>query len=705
MGIIGSIRKHSWVAVAIVGLAIVAFIIGDLTKNRNSIPDLAKINNTTITSQHFTELTNQMEDNYKMQSGSAQISNEVEQQIREQAWQNLLEETLTGEEFAKLGLKISNAELTDMFSGEFIHPYVRQMFTDPQTGVFNVAQIKQITDNFGQLDSNYRQQWKDLEKYVTTDRLNTKYSNLVLKGFYMPTAIAKKISEVSTNVADVRIVALPLQNVLDEDANPTEEDFKNYYAQHKEEFRIAEEVRELNYVLFPVVPTQADLAKIQEEVMSTWEEFQTTSDEEIAFFVNAESNHQYDSTYMKASQLPAPFDSIVPAVGAGKFIAPMQVGNQWVMAKVVDAAVRPDSMRASVVYVLNDKAGLNTVVRNDADAKLRADSVAAMLKSNKITIEEAVAQYSDDPQKADNGGDLNWLPEGSFGVLNQQMLETAEGGVFTLAFPNNIGYYVVKVTGKTKANQKYRVAIISHEIAPSEATSRNVYNEANKFAGQNRTYQEMMAAAQQQNMPMRNAYSRIMDYNLANITNVRDVIRWAYDEKTKAGDVADQVFETENTFIVVAVKDIYAKGVPELAQMHDQIEMAVRNEKKKEILMARAEEAQKAAKNIDGIAVKLGATIDTVAGVSFNSYYLDKFGMEPKVIAAIAATKSNKLIGPIKGASGVYMVQIDNVQNQPAADVVAIRTNMEQSSMQKMRRLTQILKDRAKVIDQRNKFF
>ena len=56
MGIIGSIRKHSWIAVAIVGIAIIAFIIGDLTKNNRSIPDVGKVNGQVMTRQHFDEL-------------------------------------------------------------------------------------------------------------------------------------------------------------------------------------------------------------------------------------------------------------------------------------------------------------------------------------------------------------------------------------------------------------------------------------------------------------------------------------------------------------------------------------------------------------------------------------------------------------------------------------------------------------------------
>jgi len=52
MGIIGNIRKHSWIAVLIVGIAIVCFIIGDLTKNRTQ-EAFAKFDGDEITIDYF----------------------------------------------------------------------------------------------------------------------------------------------------------------------------------------------------------------------------------------------------------------------------------------------------------------------------------------------------------------------------------------------------------------------------------------------------------------------------------------------------------------------------------------------------------------------------------------------------------------------------------------------------------------------------
>ncbi len=702
MGIIGSIRKHSGWAVAIVGIAILAFILGDLTKNNGGIPDVGKVNGETMTSQRFNEMVAEMENNYKMQQQTTQVPAEMEQQIREQVWQQFVDETLMEEQTAKLGLRVSPAEVNDMFTGTFIHPYVRQSFTDPQTGQFDVRYVNQFIENFDQLDTTRRMQWVELEKYVKTDREQQKYTTLINAGFYMPKALAAKVAEYSNTVANVRAVALPFSSVTDEEAAIADADYQNYYNKHKAEFRVREELRDLEFIAFPVNPTPQDLADIQEQVNKTWAEFQTVPADEVAFFVNAESDRSYDSTYKRASEFKAPFDEQIAAAKEGDFLAPVLAGNEWMMAKVISSAVRPDSLRASVIYILNQNAGGN-IMRSDAQAKSLADSVLALLNGNKMSFEQAVEQYSDDPQKAETKGDMNWQLDGGYGFLNEELVSRAVGSCFIYEHPQGVGYFVVKVTDKTPAAKKYRVALISREIVPSNATNRAVYNEANRFAGQNRNYTDFSAAAQQDNMQVRSARVTMMMDNMAGINNARSIVQWAFNEDTKVGDVADQVYECDGMFVVVALKDVLKKGYATLEQVRPMIEQPVRIEKKAEVLLARASEAVKAAQDINSIAMKLNATVDTIDSVSFNDYYLARYGMEPKVQAAIAASKGG-MVGPVKGASGVYVVQVDS--KAPATiDESMVKMRMEQGYRSKARMASQVLRDKAKIEDQRNKFF
>ena len=248
MGIIGSIRKHSWVAVAIVGIAILAFILGDLTKNRGGIPDVGKVNGTTMTSQHFNELVTEMENNYKTQQQMAQVPAQVESQIREQVWQQFVDETLMEEQATKLGLQVTPAEVSDMYTGTFLHPYLRQMFTNPQTGQYDMRQVNYLIENFDQLDTTFRMQWVEIEKYVRRDREQQKYSNLIGRGFYMPKAISEQVAAYGAEASNIRVAALSFYNVADDEVTVDDADFKAYYDEHRAEFRVQEEMREVEYI-------------------------------------------------------------------------------------------------------------------------------------------------------------------------------------------------------------------------------------------------------------------------------------------------------------------------------------------------------------------------------------------------------------------------------------------------------------------------
>ena len=704
MGIIGSIRKHSWIAVAIVGIAIIAFILGDLTQNNQSIPDMGKVGNSVMTRQRFDDLVMQMENNYKMQQQTSQVPADVQNQIRDAVWQQFVDETLLEEQTSKLGLQVTPAEVSDMYTGQFIHPYMRQNFTNPQTGQYDYAYVNRIIENFDQLDTAARLQWVELEKTVKKDRQQQKYSGMITSGFYMPKAIAAKVNELGSQLANVRVAALPFHNVADDEVTLSDADYKAYYDEHRAEFRVMEEMRDLEFISFPVNPTPADLAAIEADVRKVWAEFDTIADAEIPFFVNGESHRSYDSSYVKASSFPSPLSDQIAASEAGAKFEPAIVGNEWMMAKVLRTAVRPDSIRASVIYVLNQNAGTGITTRSNDQAKVLADSVLALLNGNKMTFEAALEQFSDDPQKNETKGDMQWQLDGGYGFLNEQIINTPVGGHFVVEHPQGVGFLVVKVTDKTQATKKYRVALITREIEPSKATNDAVFAAAHKFAAANRSLASFTASAQQENLQVRNARVNLMTENLAGVSNARQVIQWAFGEETKVGTVADQVYECDGQFIVAALKDVFKKGYATLDQVKPMIEQQVRNEKKAELLMARAEEAAKVGKDINSIAAKLAVQVDTLDSISYADYYLGRYGMEPKVQAAVAVAKGG-LVGPVKGSSGVYMVQVDSKTPNANASADAVKAQLEQGFRNKARFLSQALRMSADITDQRNKFF
>ena len=709
MAIIGEIRKHSGLAVIIVGIAILAFIIGDLFKGNAKQPPIGVIDGEEITYNRFYELITEREGLVKQQMQSNQITNEQSHQIREDIWRELVETKLTDREYAQLGLQVSQREMNDMYLGDFIHPSLMQMpaFIDPSTGVYNKQMMAQLINNFDQLDPAAQAELVQLEKYVKQSRQQEKYNVLVASGFYFPAKMAEKMVEIENHNANTRVVSLPFQTVADDQITLTEEDYKAYYEKHKNEYKQQEDARDLDFIVFPINPTNADLANIQNSVFKVWEEFQTIEDSEMSMFVNSESeaNARYDSTFVKSSSFVAPFDSLVANATAGQFLAPQIVGRQWMMAKVQKVENRPDSLRASVIVVLNNNFGQG-ITRTVDQSKALVDSLERELKAGRLDFNQAVMAFSDDPSKTENQGDMGWALDGGYGMLNEQIIAANVNDVFVFDRPDNSGYHIVKVTGKTPASKKFRVATIVRDIVPSDETANVVYAQATKFASEALSHNAMLEAAKAQNLMVRSA-----DFTLANasrirgVENARAIVQWAFNEETKVGDVASQVFESDDMYVVVALKEIRKKGYATLDQVRNYIEGQVRNEKKAEVLMAKAEEAVATTKDIVALSAKLQAPIDSVSDVNFNSYSFGKFGPEMNAIGSVAATKETKLLAPMKGYYGVYLIQVDNVQQVSPADVNVKKQGMEMEAQQKLRYLMDVLKENTKIEDNRVIYF
>ena len=203
---------------------------------------------------------------------------------------------------------------------------------------------------------------------------------------------------------------------------------------------------------------------------------------------------------------------------------------------------------------------------------------------------------------------------------------------------------------------------------------------------------------------MRNSRIGLMSESLTGVSNAREIVRWAFNNETQIGAVTDQVYECGDVYVIATLKDVFKKGYATLDQMRPMIEQDVRREKKAEMLMARAEEATKVAKDINSIAVKLNVAVDTLDSVAFNGNYFGKFGMEPKVQSVIAATKSG-LTQPVKGASAVYVVQVDGKAKVEGVDANTMRAQLEQGYRNKIRQISDVLRMKATIEDNRNEHF
>lgn len=679
--------------VAIIALAILSFIFTDLFSNRDPRPTkIASVNGMDISFQEFETAIANMEEYMKQQYRVASLTNEQTFDAKQQAYQSLVAEKLLKQECESIGLSISEAEMNDMFFGTFIHPSVRQQFSDPATGQYNPQVVKQYIAQFDKLPAEQKAQWTNFESYVKESRLQEKYNSLVISSFYMPTKIAEHMSEVSNKVVDARYAVLPFSSVENNTIKVTEEDYKKYYEQHKNEYKLYENLRDIEFVKFSVLPSPADIKSIGDSVQKTFIDFQALENSEIASFVSISSDRRYDSLYYKREDLKSVFaDSLLEGKTAGSFVAPFQQGQNWIMAKITDIQQRPDSVRYAQILVLNSNAS-KEIKRTPEQAKTLVDSLLNVFKANPTEFEAAVAKYSDDPEAKNNFGDSDWKLDGQLpSDLFNKFRESKEGDVFVYDLPNQLGHYVIKLKEKTAPVEKLQVAMIVMGIRASDNTINEIRDKANIFLGSAKTLAEMKAQAQKQNVNILTTTVREMDYRLNGTPYCREIIRWAFDEKTEVNAVAPEVYELQDMFLVVALKDKKEK-VKTLEQVKADIESKVKIEKKAEILMEKAEKLLATNKTIEAFASAANVAIDSAIAVDFASPYFAGAGPEMRVIGNLSSASKTGLQKPVKGFNGIYVLNVDRQYTRPTKeDPKLIQQQFKTKSYQKAQMLMDVL--------------
>jgi peptidyl-prolyl cis-trans isomerase D len=720
MAIIGKIRKHSWLLVVIIGVALAGFVLQDFWRKSNSGRggvEFAEIAGEKIAKVDFDVKVAEQEELYMRQTGKDQLTPAENFDIMIRAWDALEREIIMQKEFEKLGLAIehedipkagiSPEELYDLITGNFLHPYIIQSFSDPNTGQVNRQAIQQYLQRFDELKDEEKMQWKQLEEGIKEDRINTKYNTMIAQGYYIPDAFAKRMYEESNRAAAVKIVGVKYQTISDSLITVTDEDYQKYYDEHSYEYEV-DATCDIDYVVWEVLPSEADRKKVDEEIANIYAEFQTAELTDIATFINARSDQMYDSNYVKKGSLPVQMDSIMFSAPLGTTIAPYVENNVYYMSRLVNTMMRPDSMKASHILIMfKDAPGLNpqaNITRSKEQAKITADSIMAVLKARPELFGQMVLDKSEYPSADQDTGNLNWFTDGDPNMMffYDSCFSMKPGDMRVIL--SNLGYHVLYLTAKTQPVNKARVAILTREIKPSSQTFNDYYTKASEFAGAYRTKDEFNAGVAAKGLNVRNGqFIREMTYSLPGVEYSREVIRWAFDEKTEVGQVAPQVFDAQGKYVVAMLKDRRQKGIATLDQVKTYIEPLVKREKKAEKILADVNTALGSTQDLTALAMKFNTKVDTVAALTLASVNLPNYGPEPTIVGTVFTLKPNTVSKALKGDMAVYVVKLDGIIEPPAnTNFSMMKSQMISFFYQRIQNSAfKAIKDETEIIDNR----
>ena len=663
MAAIEKIRKRSGLLIAIIGLALLAFVLQDLFQStgRHREYNVAVIDGEKIPYKDFEDLKNKNLENMKRSAGNS-LSSSQTYNVYNSTLEQMIKEHIMNKEYSAIGMNVSADELYDQFLGEEPHQWVVQNFSDANG--FNREALENYMQNLDNAPIEYRNQWLDFENAIKDNRLETKFDNLVKASFFMPSKLAQKYYENKNVKATADIVALRYATIPDSTVVVTDQDNKKFYEENKYRFE-TDETRGIEYVVFDIKPSAQDDQDAQKFVNEMKEDFANTDN--VASFVNANSDQRYDSTWMANTDVPAVIESVIFEGGnqPGFVYGPYFDNEAYNLVRIVDLQNRADSLKASHILIAYQGAlrSEDTITTKER-AQAVADSLAAVLKKNvKKTelFEELATKFSTDKGSAEKGGDLDWFTDGMMVYnFNEFVMNNPVGTIGVVETP--FGYHVIKVTGKTEMKPKARLAFLKHELTPSTKTYQDVFAQANKFVTENRTYEQFNAAIEAQGMTKRNMPRMTAStYQITGIDNPRQIVRWAFDDKTKVGDVSS-IFELDNMFVVAALTDMVPEGYAPMEKILDQSKYQILNKKKGEIAV---EKMKACGTDYDRMVKELGAESTSVSDVNMEARALGNFGVEADIIGTILGMKEGEVVGPIAGNTSAFVIKNVKVANAP----------------------------------------
>lgn len=674
MAVIGYIRKHSAIAVFLVGLSLVAFLVGpnliDWARNVlgwSSGPgtkrEVGIINGKSISLAEFEGLTLENVEQVKINQQKADLTADEIFEVKDQTWNQRVSEEIMQAEYDELGLTISPEEMIDQLRGNNPHRLIRQYFIN-ESGQYDPALVVNYIQNLDRMTPRDRAQWESFKKYIYNDRLTGKYNALVTKGYYIPKQLAQMEYHNNSDLLEVRYVAPKFLNISDSLVpESTEKQYKEYYEEVKHKFT-QNNSRDMDFVVFNILPSDKDLEEIDAEAHEIFREWTYANDP--GQYVNNIPGNNYDSAWYGPGELSVYIDSAMFASEIGVFVEPYKEGPAWHMARLMDRQVRSDSASAEHVLIAYQGAFRvnENMKRSKEDAEALADSVYNVIRRDPSKLAEIALQMSDDGSVKTNAGNLGWFPDGTMVYqFNKAVFNGKVGEVVMVETP--FGYHIIHITGLSAPRTKVRVAQIEVPIEYSSETYDEYYAVASRFAGENNTREKFEQAVIDQGLEKREAtYVREMQLNLPTFENTRQIIRWLFWDDRKIGDVSP-MFDIGGKLVVAVYTDRREEGVVPYDIMRERLVNNLINERKADYI----EEKMKSigTSDLNALARAFNTEVDTNKNITFNARNFPGYGTEHNVIGRLFTYKEGDNTGIIKGNAGIFVCEI--VKSYTAPDI------------------------------------
>jgi len=636
MATLEKIRQRKKILAIVIGAALLAFIIEvgiEAIGRSGGNSAAAKVGSEKIDIMQFQrrveqEASQDQQNNQQMDAASRQ------QQVLEE----MINEKLLEQEFSKLGITVSDWEITQLMTGSNPAPAVAQFAQ--QVGAKSPAELYDFIMNPGkqgiqeQQVAELRNEWNKMQDEIVKQYKFSKLQSLIA-GCMQANDLDRAQMAEEEAVTNVVTFAKKDYSTIPDDKYPvSDQELKAEWEKKKPLFKIDEALRAIHYIAVNIEPNQQDIAAANKIADAAYIALQKGRGIDS---VRLLGTVQIDTAKMLQKELPMKVRDFFASAEVGTTRRDSTVNNHHVMYKLINKQVSLDSVELSYVVI-------------QGDAKTQK-AVLDQLNSGK-TLDDLKKAY---PQKLD--GKLNeW--QRIYNAPDSMKAKIANGGEgYFVYMSGEQGATLMKVNDKKAPKTFYTLATVTYDAYASTKTSEELRDKFQDFLNKNKTVKAFEENAAKAGFNATEMVITPSTPQLGNgmygqgIKDSRKAIKWAFDNKK--GDVSPIFSDNNDVMIAVAIDEIYEEGyLPyTFPQGKEMLTQMVRNNKKGEALM---KQYQGKAKDLNGYAALMGVKVDT-ANVVFAS---NDPKIEPGLVGRMSVAKQGTLQGPTKGNSAIYVYQV-----------------------------------------------
>lgn len=714
MAALGKIRRAGALLVCVIALGLFAFIAEELVRSCESTRNeshqrIGEVLGQKININDYQQLVDEYSDVLKFTQNRDNLTDAELNQVKDAAWQTLVQGLILEDEAKKIGLTVTDKELQNVLNQGTHQMLLQTPFVNQQTGRFDanllkkfVAEYKNAQQNNPQLAEQYRSLynfWTFVEKNLRSQLLMQKYQILLSSCLLSNPISAKMEYDNKYEESDIILASFPYSTVNDNDITVSESDIKAKYNEMKQLFKNDAETRDIKYVCVKVEASGKDRSDLNLQVDKARDELEVADDPGNVVRTTL-SSVPYLGIPQTKTAFPSDIAAMLDSIPVGVTTAPKENkrDNTLNVIRLISKQQLPDSVELRVIQVAK---------QDIDDTRKLADSIYLALKDG--------ADFEAIAKKYGQTGEKTWITSKEYQSTTSidkdtrtylELINTSAVGELKNIELTSANV-IMLVTDRRAFVDKYVAAVIKTPIDFSKETYSAAYNKFSQFVSENRSISDMEAAAEKYGYKIQERANMSNDeHYVAGIQGTRDALKWVFE--AEEGEISP-LYECGNNdrLLVIMMNKVNKKGYIPMndKNVREYLNSLVVNDKKAEALKSKAE-------GITSIAAakEKGAKIDTVRQVTFSSpVFVQATGYNELTLSgAVAATGKGKFSAtPVVGDAGVYLFSVEDKRMVKTEEYneADYEQRLQNIYMQDARNFMQQLYQNANITDNRYLFF